>query len=62
MLCIAKVEDAAVAAADLYEKLQSGTSTDQQQKRRRIAGDTSKLLCADGLPVLQKRLLQDFRF
>ena len=33
-------EDAALAAADLYEKLRTGTYTDQQQKRRIIAGDT----------------------
>ena len=38
-------QDAAMAAASLYEKLEAGTYTDRG-KRRKIAGDTSKLFFA----------------
>ena len=55
-------EDPALVAADLYQKLATGTYTDQQNKRGKIAGDTTKLLRADGLSSVQRRLLADFRF
>ena len=58
----AKEQDAAVAAAGLYERLHSGTNRDQHGKRRKIEGDTSKLMFADGITPLPKRLLADFRF
>ena len=56
------VQDVAVAAADLYKKLDSGTYQDRSGKRRKIDGDTSKLLEADGITPIQRRLLADVRF
>ena len=53
--------DAAMAAADLLEKLEKGYYLDRG-KRRRINGDFSKLLFAEKITKLQKRLLCDFRF
>jgi hypothetical protein len=55
-------QDAAVAAADLYKKLTSGTYTGHDGKRRKIDGDTTKLPHADNMTPLQKKLLADFRF
>ena len=55
-------QDAAVAAADLMKKLTNGTFTTVQGKRRKINGDTTKLMYADGITPLQKKLLSDFRF
>ena len=55
-------QDAATAAADLYEKLQSGHYITQDGKRRRIDGDMSKLRFAQGVTPEQKRLLADFSF
>lgn len=55
-------QDAAMAAADLYKKLQSGFYRTKEQKRCRINGDTSKLRFAEGITDKQKRLLADFRF
>ena len=37
-------QDAAVAAADLYDKLARGMHLDNQRRRRNIEGDTSKLM------------------
>ena len=55
-------QDAGVAAASLYDKLVSGVYVDNQGKRRKIDGDTSKLMYAVGTTPLQRRLLADFRF
>ena len=55
-------QDAAVAAANLYERLSSGSYRDQYGRRRKIDGDTSKLMYAEGITTLQKRLLADMRF
>ena len=49
-------QDAAVAAADLMKKLTSGTFTTVQGKRRKINGDTTNLMHADGVTPLQKKL------
>ena len=54
--------DAAIAAADLLEKLEKGHYKDNNGKRRKIQGDFSKLLFAEKLSNLQRRLLSDFRF
>ena len=53
--------DAAIAAADLYEKLEKGYYPDAKGKRRKINGDVSKLYRAN-LSNLQRRLMADFRF
>ena len=53
--------DAAMAAADLLEKLEKGTYLNGG-KRRKINGDFSKLLFAENLSKLQRKLLSDFRF
>ena len=53
--------DAAIAAADLLKKLEYGYYMDRG-KRRKINGDFSKLVFAEKLSQLQKRLLADFRF
>ena len=53
--------DAAMAAADLVEKLEKGYYIDKG-KRRKINGDFSKLIFAEKINPLQKRLLADFRF
>ena len=53
--------DAAIAAADLLQKLERGFYMDRG-KRRKINGDFSKLMFAEKLSQLQKRLLADFRF
>jgi len=55
-------QDAAMAAADMYEKLHSGTYLTQTGQRRQIAGDMSKLRFAIGVTPQQKRLLADFSF
>ena len=60
--CLPEEQDAAVAAAKLYEKLETGVYVDQRGKRRKLDGDTSKLMYAEGVTPLQKRLLADFRF
>ena len=54
--------DAAMAAANLLQKLEKGFYVTPQGKRRRIDGDFSKLLFAEGLSKLQRKLLADFRF
>ena len=54
--------DAAMAAADLYEKLHRGYYTTPDGKRCKIDGDTSKLSFAVGISDKQKQLLADFRF
>ena len=51
-----------MAAADLYEKLHTGSYLTQTGKRRRIDGDVSKLRFAEGVTPLQRRLLADFSF
>ena len=53
--------DAAMAAADLVKKLEKGYYMDRG-KRRKIDCDCSKLLFAENLSSLQRRLLADFRF
>ena len=53
--------DAAVAAADLIQKLDKGSYM-HNGKRRRIKGDVSNFIFAENLTKLQKRLLADFRF
>ena len=53
--------DAAIAAAELLKKLDSGYYLDRG-KRRSINGDFSKLLFAENLSKLQRKLLADFRF
>ena len=53
--------DAAIAAADLLKKLETGCYMDKG-KRRKINWDFSKLISAEKLSQLQKRLLADFRF
>ena len=55
------VEDAAMAAAALVQKLQHGSYL-HQGKRRKINGDFTKLLFAEHLTDLQRRLLADYRF
>ena len=59
---VAMEQDAAMAAAELYQLLQSGSYVTQDGKRRRIDGDTSKLRFAEGITPQQKRLLADFSF
>ena len=54
-------EDAAMAAAALLQKLEHGSYMDNG-KRRKINGDFSKLMFAEHLTVLQRKLLADFRF
>ena len=54
--------DAAIAAADLLEKLQKGKYTSPSGKKLRINSDASKLPFAVDLAPLQRTLLQDFRF
>ena len=54
-------EDAAMAAAALLQKLQHGFFMDRG-KRRKINGDFSKLIFAEHLTDLQRKLLADFRF
>ena len=54
--------DAAIAATDLFEKMEKGYYRDQNNKRRKIDGDFSKLLFAEKLSSLQRKLLSDFRF
>ena len=56
-----KETDAAIAAADLFQKLKNGYHLDRG-KRRKINGDYSKLMFAENLGALQRRLLADFRF
>jgi hypothetical protein len=55
-------QDAALAAGQIYEKLNSGTYKTQEGRRREIDGDVSKLLYADGLTELQRKVLADFNF
>ena len=54
-------EDAAMAAAALVQKLEHGCYMDRG-KRRKINGDFSKLMFAEHLTPLQRKLLSDFRF
>ena len=54
-------EDAAMAAAALVKQLEHGYYRDQNNKRRKINGDFSKLLFSEHLSELQSRLLADFR-
>ena len=51
-------EDAACAAARCYQRLHEGTYLAPDGKRRRIAGDTSKLLYADGATRKDRELLR----
>ena len=53
--------DAAIAAAELLKKLDTGYYMDRG-KRRKINGDYSKLIFAKNLSKLQRKLLADFRF
>ena len=55
-------QDAGMAAADLYKKLESGFYLTQTGEKRRIDHDTSKLWYAIGLTNLQKKLLRDISF
>ena len=55
-------QDAALAAAELYEKLSSGTYVTQSGVREKIDGDVSKLPYAENLTSANRRLLQDFSF
>ena len=54
--------DAAIAAADLLNKLEHGRYTMPDGRRRKINNDASKLFFAVGLGNLQRKLLADFRF
>ena len=54
-------EDAAMAAGIRMEKLDKGAYLDRG-KRRKIDGDFSKLMYAEHLAALQRKLLCDFRF
>eukprot|EP00959_Pyramimonas_sp_CCMP1952_P150958 3159070-Pyramimonas_sp.AAC.1 len=54
--------DAAVAAADLFQKLETGYYIKPNGKRCKINGDASKLPFAVGLSALQRKILADFRF
>ena len=54
--------DAAIAAADLLQKLEKGSYLLPDGRRRKINNDASKLMFAVGLGDLQRRLLADFRF
>ena len=60
--CTDVEQDAAMAAAGIYDKLHSGSYRTQEGKKRRIEGDVSKLLYATDLTALQRRLLSDFNF
>ncbi|MCS5671004.1 MAG: hypothetical protein NZ577_04010, partial [Vicinamibacterales bacterium] len=55
-------QNAAIAAADLYKKLESGYYRTQSGERRRIDNDMSKLFFAEGVTPLQKKLLRDVSF
>ena len=44
------------------KQLEHGYYRDQNNKRRKIAGDFSKLLFSEHISPLQRKLLQDFRF
>ena len=57
-----KDEDAAMTAAKLVTKLDHGYYRDQNNKRRKINGDFSKLSLAEHLSELERKLLADFRF
>ena len=46
----------------LVKQLEHGYYRDQNNKRRKIGGDYSKLLFSEHLSTLQRKLLQDFRF
>ena len=54
--------DAAIAAADIYQKLGKGHYRLSDGRRRKINNDVTKLNFAVGLSPLQRRLLADFRF
>ena len=60
--CDDREQDAALAAAQIYEALSSGTYKTQTGVRKKIDGDVSKLLYAENLNQTQRRLLQDFNF
>ena len=55
-------EDAAMTAASLVKKLEHGYYRDQNNKKRKINGDFSKLCLAEHLSELERKLLADFRF
>ena len=57
----AKEEDASMAAEALFKKLEHGYYLDKG-KRRKMNGDFSKLLFAEHIIPLQRKLLSDFRF
>ena len=54
--------DAAIAAADLVQKLEKGFYKLPDGNRRKINNDASKRLFAVGLGDLQRKLLMDLRF
>ena len=55
-------QDAAMAAADLYNTLHTGKYRTQGGQIRRIDGDMSKLPFAESITKQQRRILADFRF
>ena len=55
-------QDAAMAAAELYEILNSGFYQTQIGKRRKIEGDMTKLRFAENINTKQRQLLADFSF
>ena len=55
-------EDAAMAAARCYQRLQEGTYVGAEGKRRAIAGDTSKLLFAEGTTQKERQIFGNLHF
>ena len=55
-------EDATLAAARCYQRLQTGTYTSASGTQLPIKGDTSKLLFAEGTTWKQQRLLRGMQF
>ena len=55
-------QDAALSAKRIYHRLETGTFTDAAGKRRPIAGDTSKVLFADGTTKGEQGLLRNVEF
>ena len=53
--------DVALAAADLYHKLEHGTYT-HRGKKRKLEGDVSKLAFADSVTKQQRQILAHIRF
>ena len=60
--CDGVEQDAALAAAEIYEKLHTGPYETQTGQRRKIARDVSKLLYAEELTQQQRRIFADFSF